>query len=47
MRVLDKIERQGYDVLSSRPAVSKVERVALLLGSLARAAWPRPSGPLQ
>ena len=47
MRVLDKIEQQGYDVLSSRPAVSKVERVALLLGSLARAAWPRPSGPLQ
>jgi squalene synthase HpnC len=45
MRVLDKIERQGYDVLSSRPAISKVERVGLLLGSLARALWPRPLGP--
>lgn len=36
MRVLDKIEEQGYDVLSSRPAISKVERVGLLLGSLLR-----------
>jgi squalene synthase HpnC len=39
MRVLDKIEQQGYDVLSARPAISKVERVGLLLGSLARAAF--------
>ena len=38
MRVLDKIERQGYDVLSARPAISKAERVGLLLRSLARLA---------
>ena len=36
MRVLDKIEQQGYDVLAARPAICKAERVALLLGSLAR-----------
>jgi squalene synthase HpnC len=39
MRVLDKIERQDYDVLSRRPAISKAERVALLLGTLARRAF--------
>lgn len=36
MRVLDKIERQGYNVLAGRPAISKAERVRLLLASLAR-----------
>jgi len=41
MRVLEKIERQGYDVLAARPAISKAERVGLLLGSLARAAFSR------
>ena len=39
MRVLEKIEQQGYDVLSSRPKISKIERVTLLLGTLARAAF--------
>ena len=39
MRVLDKIEQQGYDVLAARPAISKTERVGLLLGSLARVAF--------
>jgi squalene synthase HpnC len=39
MRVLDKIEQQGYDVLRARPVVSKVERVGLLLRSLARTAF--------
>jgi len=39
MRVLAKIEAQGYDVLRARPAVSKMERVALLLGSVARVAF--------
>jgi squalene synthase HpnC len=38
MRVLEKIEQQGYDVLAARPAISKPERVRLLLGSLARVA---------
>lgn len=39
MRVLEKIEAQRYDVLKARPAVGKVERVGLLLGSLARVAF--------
>jgi squalene synthase HpnC len=39
--VLDKIERQGYDVLSQRPKISKLERVGLLVGTLARAAFAR------
>lgn len=38
LRVLEKIERQNYDVLARRPAVTKVERVRLLLASLARMA---------
>ena len=41
LRVLEKIERQDYDVLRARPAISKVERVRLLLGSLARVAFSR------
>jgi squalene synthase HpnC len=41
LRVLDKIAEQEYDVLSRRPAVSKAERVWLLLGSLARVAFSR------
>jgi squalene synthase HpnC len=41
MRVLEKIRRQGYDVLAVRPAISKTERVGLLLGSLARMAFSR------
>lgn len=39
MLVLDKIERQDYDVLSRRPAISKTERVGLLLGVLLRQAF--------
>lgn len=34
MRILDKIERQKYDVLQRRPSISKFERVQLLLASL-------------
>jgi squalene synthase HpnC len=41
LKVLEKIEHQGYDVLAARPAISKSERVRLLLGSLARAAFSR------
>ena len=41
LRVLDKIEQQGYDVLRARPAISKTERVALLVQSLARVAFLR------
>jgi len=38
MCVLEKIERQGYDVLAARPAISKAERVRLLATALIRAA---------
>lgn len=41
MKVLDKIEQQGYDVLAARPAISKSERVRLLLASMARVAFSR------
>jgi squalene synthase HpnC len=41
LRVLDKIAEQNYDVLSRRPAISKAERIWLLLGSLARVALTR------
>jgi squalene synthase HpnC len=41
MRILDKIEEQGYDVLTARPAISKTERVWLLVGSLARVVFLR------
>ena len=41
LRVLDKIERQDYNVLASRPSVSKAERVGLLLGALGRLAFTR------
>jgi len=39
--ILDKIAQQGYDVLSRRPSISKVERVRLLVGTLVRAAFKR------
>ena len=44
LKVLEKIERQGYDVLAARPAISKTERVRLLVGSLARVAFSRVAG---
>jgi squalene synthase HpnC len=39
LHVLEKIERQDYNVLAARPAISKIERVRLLVGSLARTVW--------
>ncbi len=36
MRVLNKIRRQGYDVLKRRPYISKPERVGILLQCLPR-----------
>jgi squalene synthase HpnC len=39
LRVLEKIARQDYDVLSRRPAIGKTERAGLLLGSLLRRAF--------
>jgi squalene synthase HpnC len=41
LKVLEKIERQKYDVLRVRPSVSKVERAGLLLGALKRRAFSR------
>ena len=41
MRVLEKIEQCGYDVLSARPAVSRADRVRLLAAALARLAFRR------
>jgi squalene synthase HpnC len=46
LRVLDKIEQQRYDVLSRRPAISKRERVSLLLKAiLKRGLGTAPSVP--
>jgi phytoene/squalene synthetase len=36
MLVLDKIEQANYNVLRARPAIGKLERVGLLLSSVAR-----------
>jgi squalene synthase HpnC len=44
LRVLEKIERQDCDVLTSRPAISKVERVGLLLGAITRRTFSRSAG---
>jgi squalene synthase HpnC len=34
--ILDKIERQNYNVLSRRPAISKLERMRLFIGAVLR-----------
>ena len=36
LRILDKIEQQGYNVLGRRPRISKAERVGILLSALIR-----------
>ncbi len=41
LKVLEKIQRQDYNVLGARPAISKIERVGLLLGALTRRALAR------
>ena len=41
LKILDKIERQDYNVLRARPAITKTERVGLLLGALTRRAFSR------
>ena len=41
MRVLEKIRDRDYDVLSARPAISRGERVRLLVGAMARIAFRR------
>jgi squalene synthase HpnC len=41
LKVLEKIERQDYNVLAARPSISKFERAGLLLGALRRRAFSR------
>ena len=41
LKVLSKIESQDYDVLRARPAISRTERVGLLLGAITRRAFSR------
>jgi squalene synthase HpnC len=41
LRVLEKIERQDYNVLARRPAISKVERAGLLISSIVRRGFQR------
>jgi squalene synthase HpnC len=41
LRVLDSIRAQDYDVLSRRPAISRAQRVSLLIQSLIRLAFRR------
>jgi squalene synthase HpnC len=41
MHILDKIEKQGYDVLTARPQIGKGERVRLLLRTLVSFAFTR------
>lgn len=41
LKVLEKIEKQRYDVLSARPAISKVERVGMLLAAVTRRAFSK------
>ncbi len=41
LKILEKIERQDYNVLRARPALSKTERVGLLLGAITRRAFSR------
>jgi squalene synthase HpnC len=41
LKILEKIERQDYDVLRARPVISKTERVGLLLSALTRRAFSR------
>jgi squalene synthase HpnC len=36
MAILDNIERQGYNVLAERPAISKTQRVGILIKGLTR-----------
>jgi len=41
MKILEKIERLNYDVLSARPKISKLERVSLLVSAVRHAAFAR------
>ncbi len=41
LKILEKIEAQGYDVLSRRPAITKQERLGVFMRALVR--WAMPS----
>jgi squalene synthase HpnC len=41
LKILEKIEHQDYNVLRARPAISKTERVGLLLSAITRRAFSR------
>jgi len=41
MKILEKIERRNYDVLSARPKISKLERVRLIVSAVTHAAFAR------
>jgi squalene synthase HpnC len=41
LKVLEKIQRQDYNVLRARPAISKIERVQLLFAAIMRRAFSR------
>ncbi|MEO8050655.1 MAG: squalene synthase HpnC, partial [Acidobacteriota bacterium] len=41
LKILEKIERQDYNVLRARPVISRTERVGLLLGAITRRAFSR------
>jgi phytoene/squalene synthetase len=45
LKILENIEQQDYNVLKSRPSISKVERVGLLLGAIARRALSPAANP--
>jgi phytoene/squalene synthetase len=45
LKILDKIEQQDCNVLRSRPSISKVERVGLLLGAITRRALASVAKP--
>jgi squalene synthase HpnC len=45
LKILDKIEQQDFDVLSTRPSISKVERVGLLLSAITRRAFSPAAQP--
>jgi squalene synthase HpnC len=44
LAILDRIERQGYDVLGSRPALTRRTKLALMLRAMTGMAWSRLSG---
>jgi len=41
LEILRKIEAQDFNVLARRPAISKLDRVRLLLRSIARSAFSK------